>query len=83
MIQSNKSNLAIRRGRDHLFERDVSNRKRNKKKRRKVLPAPPHVRREFQEKLRRELRHERLLAMGLIVAIITLAVGAYYLRYIQ
>ncbi|MEM1358864.1 MAG: hypothetical protein AAGF89_11730 [Bacteroidota bacterium] len=83
MIHSNKSNLALRRGRDHLFDRGASYRKPKKEKIRKVLPASPAVRREFQAKLRRELRQEKFLAVGLVVGISILVFVAYYLRYVN
>jgi len=82
MIQSNKSNLALRRGRDHLFDRDTAGLKRNRSEKRKALPAQPHVRRKFQEKLRKELRREQQLMWGMMIAVAALAGAAAYFLYV-
>ncbi|MEO0731391.1 MAG: hypothetical protein AAFZ52_01045 [Bacteroidota bacterium] len=78
MIASNKANLALRRGRDHLFDREI----RTKVTRRSVgpdfQPAPAHVRKKFREQLREEIRRENLYIALLGAVVILAGAGIYF-----
>lgn len=70
MVQSNKANLALRRGRNTLFERSVGKRKKRPRSETKTVENP-FARQQLRAQIRREWRAERLgWAMTLLVSLV-------------
>ncbi len=75
MVHSVKSNLALRRGRNHLFDRNVDLKTRRYVG--EVRPVAAQVREKFRQQLAEEKRRDRKALIYSIVATVLLGCLAY------
>lgn len=78
MIHSVKSNLALRRGRDHFFDRNID--LKTKKYIGEISKPSPQVREKFRQQLAKEQHHDRTI--GVVSIILTLVIFVLLYNYL-